>query len=200
MMINVIMDSGLSVAAGTRARCTKLPGACVSLEAETEEGGGEVHGCRRTWATRGSALPALWQHPPLPITPHTPAQLPTARRHTRTLWQLEATLTVFTAGWKCQGMDASQEQWSTCDGWELVNDYPSSSPRVSSLWGADPTVPQESWQLKLMAYSVSFLSCLTSPLIPTSGSPLKSTWALKSSLSQGLLLVEPKLRCWQSAG
>ena len=26
------------------------------------------------------------------------------------------------------GNDASQEQWSTCDGWELVNDYPSSLP------------------------------------------------------------------------
>lgn len=61
------MDSGPSVAAGTRARCTKLPGVCVFWKLRLEEvvtGGSEVHaGRRRTWAMQGSALPALWQHP-----------------------------------------------------------------------------------------------------------------------------------------
>ena len=203
------MDSGPSVAAGTKARCPKLLGCvcvcvCVFWKLRLEEvvtGGSEVHaGLRWTWAMQGSALPVLWQHP-LSIyhsLTHQPNfQLQEAHEDSPAAGSHSASVH---GRPEMPGNNASQEQRSTCDRWELVSDYPSSLPsgELSDVQTPQSLKSPGSWSAWLAG--CPFLSCLISPLL----SPLLSgitPWkvpALKS-LSQGLLLVKPKLRCWQSA-
>ena len=117
---------------------------------------------------QGSALPVLWQHPLSIYHSHTHQpnfQLQEAHEDSPAAGSHSASVH---GRPEMPGNDASQEQRSTCDGWELVSDYPSSLPsgELSDV------------QLKLMAHRVSFSFLFYFPTsIPTSfwDHPLKST-------------------------
>lgn len=127
------MDSGPSVAVGTRARCTKLPGACVSFGSwDLKKWWQEAVKCMRD---AGGPEPRRGQHsqrsgniPSASITPsHTSPTSNCQEAHKDSLAAGSHSDSVHGRP-EMPGNDASQEQWSTCDGWELVNDYPSSLP------------------------------------------------------------------------
>ena len=194
-----IMDSGPSVAAGTRAHCTKLPGVCVFWKPRLEEvvtGGSEVHaGHRWTWAMQGSALPVLWNqafriyHS---LTHQPNFQLPGGKRGLSGSWKPLC---------QCsrQARNASQRCLpgaALCDRWELENDYPSSlTSGELSLRCRPHSHPRVLSAEAHGSQGFLFFPVFTSPLL--SGSTPWKVPALKS-LPQGLLLVEPKLRCWPS--